>query len=158
MRQHMTSKTRESRKLTIPYYFSRLAQRRNENLELGDYVKVRGLDKKYELMDVFPRFGSVLVREVGAEECMTVPWNAVSPWKKEVVRSKTEMQAIGSWIFGGCRVYTLDQPNRMLKQRKIHWDRQTCDVEDEDGRVFLDVPWTNLEFWDDVEFNIPDGD
>ncbi len=44
----------------------------------------------------------------------------------------------------------------MLKQRKIHWDRQTCDVEDEDGNVFYDVSWDDLEFWDDVEYHLPD--
>ncbi len=44
----------------------------------------------------------------------------------------------------------------MLKQRKIHWDRQTCDVEDADGKVLYDVPWDSLEFWDPVEYNLPD--
>ncbi len=46
----------------------------------------------------------------------------------------------------------------MLKQRKIHWDRQTCDVEDEDGTVLYDVPWDSLEFWDPVEYNLPDDE
>jgi len=43
----------------------------------------------------------------------------------------------------------------MLKQKQIHWDRQTCDVEDEDGTVIHDVPWDDLEFADDVECHLP---
>jgi hypothetical protein len=65
-------------------------------------------------------------------------------------------QAIGNWLFGSNRVYRVAEPDRILKQRKIHWDRQTCDVEDEDGQVFSDVSWDDLEFWDQVEFHLPD--
>jgi hypothetical protein len=72
------------------------------------------------------------------------------------IRSKTEMQIIGDWLFRGTRVYLLSEPDRMLIQTKIHWNRQTCDVQDEDGRMFFDVPWDSLEFWDEVEFNLPD--
>ncbi len=74
------------------------------------------------------------------------------------IRSKPLMQAVGDWLFRGNRVYLLLAPNRMLKQRKIHWDRQSCDVEDEDGNLFYDVPWDDLEFWDDVEFHFPDDE
>lgn len=65
-------------------------------------------------------------------------------------------QGIGNWLFGKSPVYRLSEPDRMLKQKKIHWDREICDVEDEDGRVILDVPWNDLEFADDIEFHLPD--
>ncbi|MGB6067997.1 MAG: hypothetical protein WBG50_24590 [Desulfomonilaceae bacterium] len=152
----MRSMTGESRESTIPYYFSDLARGRQQDIQVGDYVRVRGLDQKCQLMDIFPRLGSVLVREIGSLESMTVPWNGVSPWKNEVIRSKTVMQTIGDWLSRGSRVYLLSEPHRMLKQRKIHWDRQTCDVESEDGTMFYDVPWGSLEFWDPVDYNLPD--
>jgi hypothetical protein len=46
----------------------------------------------------------------------------------------------------------------MLKQRKIHWDQQTCDVEDADGKVLYDVSWDDLEFWDPVDYHLPDDE
>jgi hypothetical protein len=81
-----------------------------------------------------------------------------TPLKNKDARSKTEMQIIGDWLFRGTRVYLLSEPDRILKQKKIRWDRQTCDVEDETGRVLHDIPWDDLEFWDEVEFNLPDED
>lgn len=74
------------------------------------------------------------------------------------MESRCPMQAIGDWLFGRNRVYLLSEPDRVLKQRKIHWDRQCVDVEDEDGRVFYDVPWDDLEFVDDVEYHFPDDE
>ena len=52
----------------------------------------------------------------------------------------------------------LSEPERALKQRKIHWDTETCDVEDEDGRVFYSVPWDDLEFVDDVDYHFPEDE
>jgi len=74
------------------------------------------------------------------------------------MESRCSMQAIGDWLFGRNRVYLLSEPDRVLKQRKIHWDRQTCDVEDEAGRVFYDVSWDDLEFVDDVQYHFPDDE
>lgn len=73
-----------------------------------------------------------------------------------MIEARSSMQAIGDWLFGGNLVYRLSEPDRVLKQRKIHWDRQTCDVEDEDGNVLHDVPWDDLEFWDPVECHLPE--
>ena len=87
-----------------------------------------------------------------------MPWNAVTPWEKEVISSKTALRAVGNWLFGGTRVYLLSAPSRMLKQKQIHWDRQTCDVEDSDGKVLYEVPWDRLEFWDPVEYHLPDDE
>jgi hypothetical protein len=78
--------------------------------------------------------------------------------ESKIIRSKTVIPAIVNWLFGGYRVYRLSEPDRMLKQRKIHWDTQSCDVEDEEGRVYHDVSWDDLEFWDDVEYHFPDDD
>jgi len=74
----------------------------------------------------------------------------------KAMRSKTVIQAVGDWLFRGNRVYMLSAPNRMLKTVRINWDRETSDVEDEDGNVFYGVAWDSLEFWDDVECNFPD--
>lgn len=151
------SSFRECSDPTIPFHFSSTAREEGQNLQIGDYIKVRGLDNRYELMDIFPRFGSVRVREVGRTEELLIPWHLVSPWKKEVIRSETVMQAIGGWLFGRNRVYRLSEPGRILKQQKINWDRESVDVEDEDGQVFYDIPWDDLEFADDdIEFHLPE--
>ncbi len=145
--------------LTLPYHFSHLARDHDMDLRIGDYCTVLGLgeDKKFELVDVFPQFGSCRVREVGETTCLLMPWAYVSPWREtRGKRTSTLTRAVGNWLFGKNRVYRLSEPDRMLKQRKIHWDRQTCDVEDEDGTVFYDIPWDDLEFTDDVEFHLPD--
>jgi hypothetical protein len=141
--------------LTIPYWFSRTARLRQENLLPGDYVTVRGLEKekKFELIDIYPQFGSCRVRLVGETSCLLMPWAYLSPWKEK--RTSALTQALGNWLFGRNLVYRLSEPDRMLKQKKIHWDRQTCDVEDEDGTVFYDVSWDELEFWDPVECRLP---
>lgn len=141
--------------LALPFYFSGLARRRQEDLRVGDYVQVCGLDKRYELMDILWKYGSVRVRQVGRLDSMTMPWHLVMPWKKEVIRSKTVMRVIGDWLFRGNRVYLLPEPGRMLKTKRINWNRETSDLEDEQGRVYLDVPWDNIEFWDPVEYHLP---
>ncbi len=74
----------------------------------------------------------------------------------KAIRSKTVMQAIGDWLFRGNRVYRLSAPNRMLTTSKIHWDRETSDVEDENGNVFYDVPWDDLEFWNPEDYHLAD--
>lgn len=147
---------REYLDLALPYYFSDPARRRQEDLQIGDYVQVPGLDKRYELMDILWKYGSVRVRQVGRLDSTTMPWYLVMPWKKEVIRSKTLTRAVGDWLFCGNRVYLLPEPDRMLKTRKINWDGETSDVEDEQGRVYREVPWDTLEFWDPVDFHLPD--
>lgn len=148
--------------LALPYYFSSLARRTGENLRRGDYVKIRGLQKnrKFQLMDIYPQYGWVRVREVSGIEAgrneLGMPWHYIIPWKEETIRSNTVMRAVGDWLFGKKLVYRLSEPDRLLKQKKIHWGRQTCDVEDEDGLVFYDVSWDDLEFVDDVGFHLPE--
>ena len=75
-----------------------------------------------------------------------------------MIQARTVTQAIGVWLFQRKPVYLVSAPGRMLKQKQIHWDRQTCDVEDKDGRVIYDVPWDDLEFWDPVDYHLPDED
>ena len=74
------------------------------------------------------------------------------------MRSKSLTQAIGDWLFRGNRVYMLSAPNRMLTTKRINWDRETSDVEDEDGNVFYDVPWDDLEFWNPEDYHLPDDE
>ena len=145
--------------LTLPYYFSDLARDYDMDLRIGDYCTVRGLgeDKKFELVDIFAQFGSCRVRRVGETTCLLIPWAYVSPWTEPKGEKTSALtQAVGNWLFDGNRVYRLEEPDRMLKQRKIHWGKETCDVEDEDGTVFHDVSWDDLEFADDVDDHLPE--
>jgi hypothetical protein len=144
--------------LALPYYFSGLAHRRQEDIQVGDYVQVSGLNKKFELVDILWKYGSVRVRQVGRLDSMSMPWHLVKPWKKEVIRSRTVMRALGDWLFRGNRVYLLPEPDRMLRTRKINWDRETSDVEDEHGKVYREVPWDTLEFWEPVDYHLPDDE
>jgi hypothetical protein len=148
--------------LALPYHFSNVARRTGESLRRGDHVRIRGLQKgrKFQLVDIYPQYGWVRVREVGGTEPdgieLGMPWHHVIPWKKEIIRSNTVMRAVGDWLFGKNLVYRLSEPDRVLKQRKIHWGQETCDVEDEDGRVIHDVPWDDLDFWEPVDYHLPD--
>lgn len=76
--------------------------------------------------------------------------------QEESIKSRTTTNAIGNWLFRGNRVYKMSEPDRMLQQRTIHWDRETSDVEDEDGVIYYNVPWDELEFWNPVEYHVPD--
>ena len=156
MKMAENNTSRQSLDLTIPYWFSSLARDNDEDLQIGDYVRVLGLNSKFELMEIFRRFGSVRVRRIGASDEMVFPWRYVTHWKDGIISSKTVMKAIGNSLFRGNRVYRLSEPERALKQKTIHWDRETCDAEDEDGRVFYDVPWDDLEFWDPIDYHFPD--
>lgn len=69
----------------------------------------------------------------------------------------TTVTAIGNWLFGGNRVFRLSDPSKMLTQKTIHWDKETCDVEDQNGTIIYDVPWAELDFWDDMEYHIADN-
>ena len=74
------------------------------------------------------------------------------------IRSKPLMQAVGDWLFRGNQVYMLLAPNRMLTTQRINWDRETSDVQDEDGNVFYDIPWDDLEFWNPEDYHLPDDE
>jgi hypothetical protein len=74
------------------------------------------------------------------------------------IPSKTVMQAVGDWLFRGNRVYKLSVPNRMLTTKRINWDRETSDVQDEDGKVFYDVSWDDLEFWNPEDYHLPEDE
>jgi hypothetical protein len=68
------------------------------------------------------------------------------------------MQAVGDWLFGKKLVYRVSEPDRMLRQRKIHWDRETSDLEDEHGRLYYNVSWDDIEFVDGLEHHCPEKD
>lgn len=99
----------------------------------------------------------LVVHEVGSTELggveLGMPWHHVISRGKGIIGSETATQAIGDWLLGKNLVYGLSEPERMLRQREIHWDKQTCDVEDEDGTVFYNVSWDELEFAYDVQFH-----
>ena len=72
------------------------------------------------------------------------------------MKARSSLQAVGDWLFRGSRVYLSSEPDKMLKTVKINWDKETSDVEDEQGRVFYDIPWDDLEFWDPEDYHLPD--
>jgi len=148
--------TQQFQELTVPYHFSDIARRRQENIEVGDFVQVRGLETKYKLIDIYPQFGSVRVRAVGDIEGYVFPWTYIKPWKTEVETSKTAMRAIYNWLFRGTHVYRLSDPDRKLTTVKVNWDAQTTDLRDEDGQVFHDVPWDDVEFWNPEDYHLAD--
>jgi hypothetical protein len=87
---------------------------------------------------------------------MTYKRTKTAPAQGKSIRSKTVMQAVGDWLFRGNRVYILSEPDRMLTTRKIHWDAETSDVQDDDGQMFYDIPWDDLEFWNPEGYHLPD--
>ncbi|MGB6068406.1 MAG: hypothetical protein WBG50_26650 [Desulfomonilaceae bacterium] len=146
--------------LALPYHFSNLARRTGVSLRRGDHVRIRGLQKhrKFQLVDIYPEYGWVRVREVGGTEPdgieLGMPWHHVEPWKREIMRSNTMMQAVGDWLFGKNLVYRVSEPDRMLKTLKVKWDSETSDVQAQDGTVFRDVPWDELDFWDPEDYHL----
>ena len=66
-----------------PYWFTALARDRAEDLQVGDYVRVEGLEDKYELTGIFWQFGEVEVRVVGTDRHLGMPWKYVSPWRED---------------------------------------------------------------------------
>lgn len=65
-----------------PYWFTAQARDRGESLEIGDYVRVVGLEDKYELMHIFWEYGNVEVRAAGRDECLGMPWRYIRPWEE----------------------------------------------------------------------------
>jgi len=75
---------------------------------------------------------------------------------REDTTSTTAMRAVYNWLFRGSEVYLLSEPDRMLKPVTINWDAQTTDLQDEDGRVFHDVSWDAIEFWNPEDYHLAD--
>ena len=73
-----------------------------------------------------------------------------------MIEARSIMQAVGDVLFTGDRVYRLVEPDRILRVRRIRWDKETSDLEDERGKVYYNVGWDEQEFWDDVEFHLPE--
>jgi hypothetical protein len=65
-----------------PYWFTGLARERGDDLQVGDYVRVLGLEQKYELTDIFWQYGDVQVRKVGATSYLGMPWKHIRPWEE----------------------------------------------------------------------------
>jgi len=147
--------TQESLDLNTPYYFPSAARLGKENLEIGDCVKITGLDRTYQLIDIFPEYGSVRVRPIGGRpgEGLLTSWHYVSPCK---LRSKALTRAIGNWLFRGSRVYLISEPRRMLRTVRVDWDKQTSDVQDSRGRIYKNVGWDRLEFWNPEDYRLAD--
>jgi hypothetical protein len=71
--------------LTIPFHFSTAARASRRNLEVGDFVRLRGLDgedDKYELVSIHRRRNSVRVKRIGSTDQLYLPWWHVKPWNE----------------------------------------------------------------------------
>ena len=66
-----------------PYWFTTLARQNQEDLQIGDYVRVDGMPHRYELTDIFWQYGAVEVRAVGSDEFQVLPWKHVEPWETD---------------------------------------------------------------------------
>ncbi len=75
-----------------------------------------------------------------------------------MIEAYSVTQALGDVLFTGNRVYRLAEPDRMLKIKNIYWDRETSDLEDEQGRVYRDVSRNDMEFAGGVEYHLPDDE
>lgn len=75
-----------------------------------------------------------------------------------MIEAKSMMQSLGDVLFTGRRVYLLDEPDRVLKTKRINWSRESSDLEDREGRVFYDVPWDAQEFFDKIDYHFPDDE
>jgi hypothetical protein len=127
-----------------PYWFTARAKDRGEDLEIGDYVRLSfGQDEKYKLTEIFWEYGSVRVQQAGGTEGMVLPWRFVKPWPHK----RTLTQALGDGLYRGTLVCRVDEPDRVLKVRRVNWDRESTLVEDEDGKVF-ELSWDETEFWE----------
>ena len=136
--------------LAIPCRFAGAERRRGEGIKIGDRVGILGLSKRYRLIEVFPEYQSVRVQELDGPRgiFMYLPWKFLRPCpQKPALKSKPLTQALGDALFRGSHVYKADEPDRVLMVRKINWDRQTSEVEDEKGRI-SELHWDETEFWE----------
>jgi len=69
--------------MTVPFWFNSVARIIGQNLKIGDFVRLSGLDHKYELVGIFRRRNSVRVRAIGRTDQLYLPWWHVRPWQEE---------------------------------------------------------------------------
>src|SRR5208283_1718931 len=74
--------------------------------------------------------------------------------QKEVIRSQTVIRAVADFLLLGNEVYRLAEPDRVLTVKKIHWNSQTSDLEDDQGRVYRDVSWDDIEFQHPEDYHL----
>ncbi len=78
--------------------------------------------------------------------------------QKEVIRSQTVIRAGGDFLFLGNEVYRLAEPDRVLRVKRINWDSQTSDLEDDQGRVYRDVSRDDIEFQHPEDYHLAGDD
>lgn len=70
--------------MTVPFWFSSVARTVGLDLKVGDFVRLSGLDDKYELVGIYRRRNSVRVRAIGRSDQQYLPWWHVrGPWEEE---------------------------------------------------------------------------
>lgn len=82
-RDEGTSAKEQYVEMTVPFYFSPSARAVGLNLRVGDFVRLSGLNDKYELVGIYRRRNSVRVRAVGQIDQIYIPWWHVRPWQEE---------------------------------------------------------------------------
>ena len=69
--------------MAVPFYFSSAARAIGQDLKIGGFVRLPGLDHKYELISIHRRRNSVRVRAIGFTDQLYLPWWDVHPWEEE---------------------------------------------------------------------------
>ena len=70
------------------------------------------------------------------------------------MEARSSMQAIGNWLFKGSFVYLLAEPEIPLRVKRINWGRQTSDLQDGQGRIYPDISWDDMEFWNPEDYHL----
>ncbi len=64
----------------IPYHFSKSAAEAGEDISLGTYVIIPNDDRKFRVVAVSRRKGSVRIRDASGNEYL-IPWQLPRPWR-----------------------------------------------------------------------------
>jgi hypothetical protein len=78
-----TSAKEQFVELAVPFHFSSAARAIGQDLRVGDFVRLSGLEDKCELVGIFRRRNSVRVRALGLTDQLYLPWWDVRPWEEE---------------------------------------------------------------------------
>ena len=67
----------------------------------------------------------------------------------------TLVQSLWNAIFAGTRLRHIGDDQREFVLKSINWHRQESKVVDTETGQVLRLPWTELEFLDPIESNLP---
>jgi len=69
----------------VPFYFSKIAKKVGKGISVGDYVCVPGLDRPFQVLRIWIRYGSVRVRDLTEDDDIQYlfPWDMIRPWEED---------------------------------------------------------------------------